>query len=190
MINKGYLTAKSDKESDEYYTPFYAVEPLIKHLKRYRKRLNIDLLKIWCPFDEPWSAFVVTLKESGFIVINTHIDDVEEHNFFYYEPPEDYHIIVSNPPFSMKDDVLKRLQELNKPYAMLLPLNTIQGEKRFKYLSNIQVLAFDKRINFHTLNSIDKTISGVAFASIYICKDILEKDFILEELIRKEKPLL
>lgn len=27
--NKGYLTAKSTKESDEYYTPAYAVEPLL-----------------------------------------------------------------------------------------------------------------------------------------------------------------
>lgn len=27
--NKGYLTAKSIKESDEYYIPAYAVEPLL-----------------------------------------------------------------------------------------------------------------------------------------------------------------
>lgn len=32
-INKGYLTAKTDKASDEVYTPTYAVEPIIKYLK-------------------------------------------------------------------------------------------------------------------------------------------------------------
>ena len=30
-INKGYLTAKTDKESDETYTPAYAVIPILKH---------------------------------------------------------------------------------------------------------------------------------------------------------------
>lgn len=32
-INKGYLTAKTDKASDEVYTPTYAVEPIVKYLK-------------------------------------------------------------------------------------------------------------------------------------------------------------
>lgn len=29
-LNKGYLTAKTDKASDEVYTPAYAVQPLMK----------------------------------------------------------------------------------------------------------------------------------------------------------------
>ena len=28
-LNKGYLTAKTDKQSDEVYTPKYAVKPLL-----------------------------------------------------------------------------------------------------------------------------------------------------------------
>ena len=32
-INKGYLTAKTDKASDEVYTPDYAVKPILKFLK-------------------------------------------------------------------------------------------------------------------------------------------------------------
>ena len=31
--NIGYLTAKTDKASDEVYTPKYAIQPLIKYLK-------------------------------------------------------------------------------------------------------------------------------------------------------------
>ena len=31
-LNKGYLTAKTDKASDEVFTPEYAVLPLIKYL--------------------------------------------------------------------------------------------------------------------------------------------------------------
>lgn len=35
MINKGYLTAKTNKESDEVYTPAYAVKPIIKYLDNF-----------------------------------------------------------------------------------------------------------------------------------------------------------
>ena len=31
-LNVGYLTAKTDKTSDEVYTPAYAVKPLIKYI--------------------------------------------------------------------------------------------------------------------------------------------------------------
>lgn len=34
-LNKGYLTAKTDKESDEVYTPTYAVLPLVKYVKMF-----------------------------------------------------------------------------------------------------------------------------------------------------------
>ena len=138
-INKGYLTAKTDKASDEVYTPEYAVKPLIKYIKPNST--------IWCPFDKGFSKFVVLFQEAGFNVIYTHIDDGK--NFFYYEPDEPYDIIISNPPFSCKDDVLKRLYELDKPYAILLPIPSLQGQKRFPYMKDIQYLGFDKRINYY-----------------------------------------
>lgn len=52
-INKGYLTAKTDKASDEVYTPKYAVLPLIKYLKNFK-----DNPIIWCPFDKSNSQYV------------------------------------------------------------------------------------------------------------------------------------
>lgn len=39
-LNKGYLTAKTDKTSDEVYTPAYAVQPLIKYIKMFEKTLG------------------------------------------------------------------------------------------------------------------------------------------------------
>lgn len=171
-VNKGYLTAKTNKASDEYFTPEYAVKPLLKYFER-------DQL-IWCPFDKKDSAFVSVLEGAGHRVIASHIDNGE--NFFFYKP-EDYDIIISNPPFSCKDAVLARLAELKVPYAMLLPLPTLQGQSRFKYLKDCQALVFDKRINFYQNEERTKMAKGVAFASIYICKDFLPKDLIFEELI-------
>jgi hypothetical protein len=77
-------------------------------------------ITIWCPFDLKNSWYVKLFTREGFNVLHSHID--EGKNFFFYEPSENYDIIISNPPFSQKDDVLKRLYELNKPYAMLLPI--------------------------------------------------------------------
>ena len=160
MINKGYLTAKTNKESDEYFTPKEAVLPLLDYLNKDKYKT------IWCPFDTADSEYVKIFKE----------------NFFYYEPNISYDIIISNPPFSCKDDILKRLYELNKPFAILFPLPTLQGQKRFQYLKDTQALIFDKRINFYQDVEHTKRSTGVAFASIYICKDFLPEKLIFKEL--------
>ena len=91
--NVGYLTA--DKKNDECYTPYYAAEPIVKYIPKNKI--------IWCPFDEEWSSFVRLLKENGNVVICSHIE--QGFDFFEYEPPL-YDMIISNPPFSIKDKVL------------------------------------------------------------------------------------
>ena len=175
--NIGYLTAKTDKASDEVYTPAYAIKPLIKYIKAFNPNATI-----WCPFDLKFSNYVKIFEEEGFKVIHSHID--EGQNFFYYEPEEHYDVIISNPPFSCKDAVLKRLSELGKPYAMLLPVPTLQGQSRFPYMKNIQYLGFDKRINYYKDISMTKTQDGVSFGSCYLCYNFLPKDLIIEELAR------
>lgn len=170
-LNKGYLTAKTDKQSDETYTPRIAVLPLLKYIDKSKI--------IWCPFDDNDSEYVKVFQENGYQVIYSHIDNGE--NFFYYEP-EYYDVIISNPPFSIKDDILKRLDELGKPYAVLLPLPTLQGQKRFQYLQGAQALIFDKRINFYRDKDKKEVQKGVSFASIYICKKFLPQDLIFEQL--------
>ena len=175
--NIGYLTAKTDKASDEVFTPSYAVKPLIKYLKDFNPNAVV-----WCPFDKEWSKYVEVFTQAGFKVIASHIDD--DKNFFFYEPEEHYDVIISNPPFSQKDNVLKRLDEIGKPYAMLLPVPTLQGQARFPYLKNIQYLGFDKRINYYKDTAMTKTQDGVSFGSCYLCKNFLPKDLIIEELNR------
>lgn len=183
-LNIGYLQSKTDKASDEVYTPEYAIEVLIPYIKQYKTNHNKDELIIWCPFDEDWSNYVKILSDiDGVKVINTHIDDDDEgkHNFFIYEP-EKYDIIISNPPFSIKDDILKRLQELNKPYAMLLPVPVIQGQKRFSYMTDCQIMTFNKRINYYKTKEMKEIQRGVSFGSLYLCKDFLPKDLIWKEI--------
>lgn len=177
MINKGYLTADKTTTGDSQYTPSYAVLPLLEFLPIPNKNCVI-----WCPFDDETSEYVKILKKAGFTVIATDI----EHGYDFFEyTPDDFDIIISNPPFSLKDKILKRLNELGCPYAMLLPLPTLQGEKRFDDLNGVQALIFDKRINFYKDKEHKATQGGAAFASIYICKHFLPQNLIFRKLDKK-----
>jgi len=140
---------------------------------------------IWCPFDKEDSEYVKIFRAEGYNVIATHIDDGQ--NFFYYEPEQHYDFIISNPPFSCKDDVIKRLYELNKPYAILLPIPALQGQKRFSYMKDCEALIFDKRINYYTDPNKKQVQKGVSFGSFYLCRNFLPNDLIFEELDIKEE---
>ena len=179
-LNVGYLKADRTKEGDEQYTPYYAAWPILKYIP--------NDMRIWTPFDREWSAFYQLFKENGYMVVRSDLSDGLD--FFTYEPPK-YDCIVSNPPFSQKSKVLKRLYELGKPFAMLLPLTSLQSIDRYKYFNQgIQILAFDKRIAFHNPQSMGRYKKGVSFAAVYFCRDILPRDLIMEELEEFEKPLV
>lgn len=178
-INKGYLTADRTSAGDEVYTPFYAVEPLSEFIPK-------DKI-IWCPFDEEWSAFYQYFKENGYKVIRSSLNDGQD--FFHFQP-ENWDILVSNPPFSKKNDVLKRAYSFGKPFALLLPVNSIQGKQRFEIFRNdIQLLAFDARVDYHTKNNLLCTTKGNHFSSAYFCRNLLPTKLELRRLNKYEKPL-
>jgi hypothetical protein len=181
-LNKAYLTAGRTASSDEVFTPFYAVEPLMKYIPKDKV--------IWMPFDEEWSAYYQLFTENGYKCIRSSIREGQD--FFTYEPAEHYDIIISNPPFSKKDKVLKRLNELNKPFAILLPANSLQGKARYQncFKNGIQYLGFDARVDYHTNFNFDTYTKGNHFASAYFCRNILPKDLIIDELVQYERKLI
>ena len=179
-INIGYLTADRTSSGDEVYTPFYAVEPLSEFLPKDKV--------IWCPFDEEWSAFYQYFKENGYKVIRSSLSDGQD--FFSFEP-ENWDILVSNPPFSKKDEVLKRAFSFQKPFALLLPVNSIQGKRRYKIFKNqIQMLVFDARVDYHTRKNMQATTKGNHFGSAYFCRDLLPTKLELRQLIKYDRPLI
>ncbi len=187
-INVGWLTAGRDADSDEVYTPFYAVDPLIEFIESYKARNNLDKITIWCPFDEEWSAYVQTFKSKGCKVIATNL--ASDQDFFTYMPTESFDLIISNPPFSKKDEVLDRLYEINKPFAILLPIPSLQSQNRFKNFKNgLELLVFDKRIDYHTLGDFQNYRKGNHFAIGYFCKDFLPEKLMFKKLNKYSKPL-
>lgn len=124
----------------------------------------------------------------GYQTVRSHIDEGQD--FFEYEP-DNYDVIISNPPFSIKDKILQRLYELDKPFAILLPLNSLQGKSRYKFFEQgIQILSFDQRIGYHNINNMDVPVEGSPFATAYFCRDILPKDLIIEKIEKYNCPLL
>ena len=161
---------KQNKQ-DEYYTKEYAVLPLIKYIPIGAK--------IWCPFDTVNSKFVEVFVRYGFSVIHSHIDEGQD--FFTYEPDE-YDIIISNPPYSLREPILSRLFDFSCPFAMLINIaGLFDSKKRFSLLSSnkFEMLIFDKRIDYDKNNI---NMRGVPFKSIYLCSNILPRQIVFERL--------
>lgn len=159
-------------KNDEYYTPAYAVYPIIKRLKPNST--------IWCPFDTEESNFVKVFKEQGFNVINGHI--ITGQDFFEAETPDcDY--IISNPPYSLKGEVFKRLYEIGKPFAMLINFQGIFDHKdRFEMFktNQVEMLWLNPRVNYIKPN--ENIASGVPFQSGYLCCGICDSQLDFEFL--------
>lgn len=159
----------SKGKNDECYTPDYAVYPIIKYLDKSKI--------IWCPFDTDESYFVKILKEEGFKVINSHIKLGQD--FYEYEP-DDWDIIVSNPPFTNKRKIFERCLSFNKPFALIMSntwLNDSAPKQIFKD-KDLQLLMFDKRIKF--INKEGELIDNkITFSSSYFCYDLLPKQIIM-----------
>jgi hypothetical protein len=164
--------------NDEFYTPNYAIEPLLKYLKSDSK--------IWCPFDTEESNFVKILSVNHNVTCS-HITD-DGGDFFQQTPPKGTDYIISNPPYSLKGEVFERLFKFNVPFAMLVGVvGLFESQNRFKLFKNndFEVMYFDKRISYFKSYKDQKPSLNPPFSSVYICKGILPKQIVFEEINKK-----
>lgn len=209
-------------KGDEFFTPIYAIKPLLKYLKPNST--------IWCPFDAADSNYVKVLEANGHKVIATtltftHEENcpnigkqypfpkeskclercIKEYDFLDYKHNGDlfrknsfgyttrYFInndcinyIISNPPYSTKNKVLKQLYELGIPFAMLMPLTTQETTYRHNLFNKYgsQILVCDIRINFI------KNSSSNWFNTSYFGWKIFPLDYNRVYLNKKDNNLL
>lgn len=160
--------------NDEFYTPAYAIEPIVKYLSSHSV--------IWCPFDEEHSLFVKRFRELGYTVIATHLNTGT--NFFDCQVPDcDY--IISNPPYSCKGEVLQRLFDIGKPFAMLVGVvGLFESQKRFEMFrdNDFEILYMNRRIAYFKDYSEQKPSLNPPFSSVYLCKGMLPKQIVFEEI--------
>lgn len=174
----------SQGNNDECYTPSYGVTPMLKHINYYREyiwefNMNRDFI-VWCPFDKEESEFVKQISNIPYTkVVYSHIDNQQD--FFDYEP-EEWDIIVSNPPFTNKRKYFERALSFNKPFALIMTntwLNDSAPKQLFKD-KDLQLLMFDKRMKFISPDGRDN--DKITFSSSYYCWNLLPKQIICEEL--------
>ena len=162
--------------NNEYYTPPYAIKPIAKYLKPNST--------IWCPFDTEESNYVKLLREAGHDVIATHIDSGGD--FFAIKPPKcDY--IISNPPFSLKQQVFQRLFEIKTPFAMLVGVvGLFESQARFEMFrdNEFELMYFNKRISFFKDYADQKPSFNPPFSSVYVCPHVLPEHIVFEEIRR------
>jgi len=135
MANKPLLVAN---KANDFQTPPIALKPLMPYLSG----------RIWeCACGE--GNLVRELKANGFEVIASDIKTGKD--FLTDLPNVDFSCIVTNPPYSLKDQFLKRCYLLGKPFALLMPLTTLEG-KRQQWLEKygVEIILLDKRLNFET----------------------------------------
>lgn len=158
---------------DHCQTPIYALQPLLEHITCKKDAI------IWESAAGELQLLAKGLLSFGFTVIATDLAYGEEYNFFTYQPKR-YSIQLTNPPYGIKYLWIDRSFELNKPFALLVPIDTLAALKYKKakqaaYLrTGIKpvIISPDKRINFYMPN---KGSSGTAqFSTVWITWKLLD----------------
>jgi hypothetical protein len=159
--------------NDEFYTPRYAVEPLVKYINKNAK--------VWCPFDTKESFIVKRFLENGNDVINSHIKEGKD--FFNHQEECDY--IISNPPYSLKHEVFQKLFNLKKPFAMLVGVvGLFESQKRFSMFANnnFEIMYLNRRVSYFKSYDDQKPSLNPPFSSVWLTSNILPKQIVFEEI--------
>ena len=144
--------------NDEYYTPRYVWEDILRFLPRDKLYLE--------PFVGDNSS-INNLNELGINCVGANIDCFEALRSL------DYDIILSNPAFSKNIlvEFLYNLSALQKPFVIILPITKIFSKyfrTSFRQYRSIQIIIPKSRLKF-----IDPTRpnnkSNPSFVCAYIC---------------------
>jgi len=155
------MSFTTDKDSDNYITNKEDWEKIKQYIPKDKQ--------IWSPFycDGKQKEY---FQDMGFDIIH------EDEDFFKNNKGD---IIIDNPPFSKKKEILKRLKDLDKPFILIAP-SVLLGYKYFQdyFKDNLQIIVTYNRIKFKHLNSDNKNYTP-PYASFFYCyKMNLEKDLI------------
>lgn len=171
-ISNNILKLKQESKKnvfDNLYTPKGVTKPLIDFLEEeiFQDTETNKYIGIWECCDYGGSFISKDFKERGYDVFSSGIDEGSLFKHDYLLGNTDLlndvceRFIVTNPPYSLKDKFLeKAIEDLNngfiKGFAFLLPLSSLACVKRnelfneatIAYDMDLDVLVFDKRIDF------------------------------------------
>lgn len=166
-MNNALINYIKHEKYDEFYTPNEAIYPILKYLDKDKA--------YWECTDFGESNITKILKENGYKVIST---NKQELDFLKDKPNFEFDAIITNPPYSLKDNFIKKCYEYNKPFLLLLPITALEGKVRNKLYKEkgIEIIVLNKRINFM------KSKKNVYFNTSWFCNGICDKQLNFEEV--------
>lgn len=168
---------QGQNHSDLFLTDPAALWPLVPFLN--------PAWRIWecaCGDDKTplldWLGFF-----EGFSVVGTDIRGFGGVDFLTGEPSGPWDCIVTNPPYSIKTQWIRRCYELGKPFALLLPYTAMEGHDKEprqplykKY--GVDLLFLKNRVKFTTPNG---KKGGSWFPAMWLTWKILPERIMFEE---------
>ena len=156
-LNETYLN-----RCDDYSTQKEAFDLLLKYINLRKDD------KVWFPF---YNEGLINQYEFPFQIIHNNSD--------FFETKIEYDYLIDNPPFSIKEKVIRRCVDLGKPFCLLLPIDSLERQ----YIStlfkdkDLTIIIPKKRWKF--INNNSKVT--MPFKSCFFCIGFgLDKQIIFE----------
>tara|TARA_R110001632_G_scaffold192644_1_gene313481 strand:+ start:5299 stop:5772 length:474 start_codon:yes stop_codon:yes gene_type:complete len=135
------------KKDDDYSTPIEAFELLFEFIPRDKW--------VWSPF----------FMNGADLNMPKDIQIIHEHRDFFDYQPHNFEFIVDNPPYSLKKEIFKRCETIGKPYALLVPFDSLERQYLNETMRtrDVTVIIPRKRYKFN-----DNKVT-MPFKSVWIC---------------------
>jgi hypothetical protein len=148
-LKKNNIT--SNFYSDEWYTSQETVKLCYDLMKEHTLGTGIF------PYDSEKSEFVKQCSTDKIYNIRDFI-----------EGDYDYDYLITNPPFSIKDEVIEKIIADGKPACLILPLDSLGGVKRHALYKDAKIGAYipTRRVNYY--NEQGEFRKGASFHSILL----------------------
>jgi len=140
------INTKCPKRDDNYNTPPEAFDLIFSYIPRDKK--------VWCPF-----------YNNGDLSIPKDIDVIHENKDFFAYVPEKWDYIVDNPPYSIKKQIFERCLSLGKPFALLVPFDSLERQ----YVSSMLKHNDFTVIIPHTRYKFNEMSFTPPFKCVFIC---------------------
>lgn len=141
---------------DDFQTPPAALLPLLPYLR--------EKWLVWeCAEGE--GQLSRAIERHGMRCIGTDIKRDPDYDFLRMTPLPFFDCIITNPPFSIKDAFVSRCYQLGKPFALLLPITSLDSVDRRRMFakSGLEIILPTGRYNFKTPNTTARKKSSAWF---------------------------
>lgn len=131
----------------------------------------LDLLgfvpnRLLCPFDTSESNFVRCAQQRS-------IETIFGMRDFLWMVDYECDAIVTNPPFSMKDDVIERCYEYGVPTVLVLPLDVLGGRRRHELYERYGAPgAYVPKRRFNYIDGSGRNRSASNFHSVFLLLNV------------------